>query len=261
MNQKPIIEKHFNEYAQFWHDKLKIYTFEARRKGVIHLSKKGSYVSVLDIGCGTGDYAPFFDSRFYLGLDISDKMIEKARELYPEYDFRKSDAEKTGLNSSEWDLVLSIAVFEYLDDPEPHMSELARLVKVGGRVIIAVQNGEDKSKIRDEKFVNKLIFLKSLKKKLLPDAKLIAAQNPNKDPSIIHHKHTEGNMKSLGLKYGLKQVDKCFIDTVVIPSPLDQYLHLNPFFSQFMQRKFPKSIFNGYIRNHSRCLIIMFEKI
>src|ERR1041385_8077188 len=47
--------------------------------------------SICDIGCGFGDLVPYLNSRFkgftYTGIDISDKLIEKAKELHPDHEF------------------------------------------------------------------------------------------------------------------------------------------------------------------------------
>jgi trans-aconitate methyltransferase len=51
--------------------------------------------SICDIGCGFGDLVSYLKSRFsgfsYTGVDISDKLIEKAQELHPEYEFMCRD--------------------------------------------------------------------------------------------------------------------------------------------------------------------------
>ena len=39
--------------------------------------------AVLDIGCGTGEMAPYFESGSYTGFDMSEAYIEAARASYP----------------------------------------------------------------------------------------------------------------------------------------------------------------------------------
>lgn len=53
-----------------------------------------SQASVLDVGCGTGDLAPFLRKlgiKDYLGIDIFKKAIKKARGKYPKEKFINGD--------------------------------------------------------------------------------------------------------------------------------------------------------------------------
>jgi len=51
--------------------------------------------SICDIGCGFGDLIPYLKRRFsdftYVGVDISEKLIQKASQLHPGYSFRNID--------------------------------------------------------------------------------------------------------------------------------------------------------------------------
>jgi len=50
---------------------------------------------ILDVGCGLADYADYLLERFkrvsYVGIDISPRMIEKARQLRPQLDLRPTN--------------------------------------------------------------------------------------------------------------------------------------------------------------------------
>src|SRR5215471_11674536 len=46
-----------------------------------HLQLRGGEI-LLDIGCGTGDYAPCFPDQTYIGLDFNPDYIARAREAY-----------------------------------------------------------------------------------------------------------------------------------------------------------------------------------
>jgi len=56
------------------------------------LSRVGISGSVLDVGCGQGDYCDFLHVHYpgveYTGIDISDKMLGFAREKHPGREFR-----------------------------------------------------------------------------------------------------------------------------------------------------------------------------
>jgi len=68
----------------------------------------GAIDRVLDIGCGTGNMITVAElpQSAYLGVDVSEGMLEVARENYPDYEFLNIDIanQKVG----EFDLILSI---------------------------------------------------------------------------------------------------------------------------------------------------------
>jgi ubiquinone/menaquinone biosynthesis C-methylase UbiE len=61
---------------------------------IINKTSPTSSSKILDIGCGTGNQVVNFGSKGYevLGIDISPSMIKKAKEKYPDYDFKVADA-------------------------------------------------------------------------------------------------------------------------------------------------------------------------
>jgi len=93
---------------------------------------------LLDIGCGTG----LFVERFIeaggtaIGLDISRKMIEKARHRCKPCDFAIGTGEKIPFCDNSFDGISSLLVFSYVKDPEAMMSEAYRVLKPGGSIAI-----------------------------------------------------------------------------------------------------------------------------
>lgn len=77
---------------------------------------------ILDFGCGTGLLADFLDSRGvdceYVGWDISDEMVEIARERHPEASFRQIDVlnENTAHFEGAFDYVFVCGVFHIKDE-------------------------------------------------------------------------------------------------------------------------------------------------
>lgn len=71
--------------------------------------------TVLDVGCGTGfalDINRKIDAKDrYLGLDISDKMLDKARRKYPDAMFIKGDARYI---FGRFDIALSLFSIPYI---------------------------------------------------------------------------------------------------------------------------------------------------
>ncbi len=61
---------------------------------------------VLDVACGWGRFADMFEPENYLGIDFSQKMIEKARQKYPNHKFKCKTFED--INDEPYDLVFEV---------------------------------------------------------------------------------------------------------------------------------------------------------
>jgi ubiquinone/menaquinone biosynthesis C-methylase UbiE len=74
--------------------------------------------TVLDVGCGQGDFGIFLKQRSiteqYFGIDISNEMVEKAKVKYPLGHYLKNDFEETQLNPC--DFVTAIGSFNIKHD-------------------------------------------------------------------------------------------------------------------------------------------------
>jgi len=68
--------------------------------------------SVLDIGCGFGEFGYFLSKRYkgvdYLGIDIVPEFIEEAKKKYPHLSFKVSDFLKD--NPGSFDVVIASGV-------------------------------------------------------------------------------------------------------------------------------------------------------
>jgi len=102
----------------------------------------------IDFGCGAGRSTRFlrrlgFDTT---GIDISEQMVLKARELDPSGEYRVVDARN--LDESEfgtYDLVLSVFTFDNIPTMEKKVDlfcKLARLLRPGGRMLNVVSSPE-----------------------------------------------------------------------------------------------------------------------
>jgi ubiquinone/menaquinone biosynthesis C-methylase UbiE len=93
---------------------------------------------LLDIGCGTGLFVERYivDGRSAVGLDISRRMIERARRRCGECDYTVGTGEKIPFYDNSFDAITSLLVFSYVRDPEAMMSEAYRVLKPGGAIAI-----------------------------------------------------------------------------------------------------------------------------
>lgn len=105
-------------------------------EGVLELltAPKGSFV--VDLGCGNGALTEKLVERGYrtLGIDASPQMLEKAKALHPELDFRLEDACKFRLEEKA-DAIFSNAVFHWIDDHKKLVKNISRNLKSGGEFV------------------------------------------------------------------------------------------------------------------------------
>ena len=109
-----------------------------------HFARKGLYRHVralaaeirgrtLDVGCGQKPYESLFRSSVYIGLEIDtpeNRMQKKADVYY--------DGKAFPFDSEEFDSVVINEVFEHVFDPDGFMSEVGRVLKPGGALLMTV---------------------------------------------------------------------------------------------------------------------------
>lgn len=103
--------------------------------------------AVLDLGCGTGQLTQRLAERFpdaaVIGADLSDGMLERAAARADAddgdhlVDFVRADAQRLPLADASLDVVTCTESFHWYADQETAVAELARLLRPGGRLVIA----------------------------------------------------------------------------------------------------------------------------
>ena len=95
---------------------------------------------VLEIGCGTGDLLARLRPSYGVGADLSVRMVETARNNYPDLNFVEGDAEADdfilGLEGPFDYIVLSDTI-GYLDDIERVIRSLNKICEPHTRLVVA----------------------------------------------------------------------------------------------------------------------------
>jgi methionine biosynthesis protein MetW len=96
---------------------------------------------ILDVGCGRGQFmihAPRGVSVF--GIDIIDSELAYCRKLGLEV--KKCDIEKNNIpyKDSSFDGIYFSHVIEHLQNPYAAMNKIRRVMKTGGRIVVATPN-------------------------------------------------------------------------------------------------------------------------
>jgi ubiquinone/menaquinone biosynthesis C-methylase UbiE len=97
--------------------------------------------SILDLGCGTGTLIRAVLQRAprarVVGLDLSPDMLRIAsRGLGDRAGLAVADASLVPLRGAAFDAVVSVSSFHYWPDPARGLSEVARILRPGGRLVI-----------------------------------------------------------------------------------------------------------------------------
>lgn len=100
---------------------------------------------VLDLGCGFGwhcRYARAQQAKSVIGVDISEKMLEKAQEKTddPFISYLKIPIEDIQFSASQFDVVLSSLAIHYLQNFEALCKKVYTYLKPGGSFVFSVEH-------------------------------------------------------------------------------------------------------------------------
>ncbi len=94
---------------------------------------------ILDLGCGNGRLLKVIQlagkKYEYLGVDFSDKLLEQARQLFPDEHFEQADMARLNFPENSFDVICLIASFHHLDNKkerEDLLNNIYRWLKPGG---------------------------------------------------------------------------------------------------------------------------------
>ncbi|MFO7973857.1 MAG: class I SAM-dependent methyltransferase [Candidatus Hydrogenedentota bacterium] len=102
-----------------------------------------SGMRLLDIGCGTGHWSGFFASLGYnvAGVDVAPEMIQVAHNrTMPGVATQVADARFLPFQDASFDVAATMTVLEFLPEPATALREMARCIKMRGRMLIGCLN-------------------------------------------------------------------------------------------------------------------------
>ncbi|MEH7014641.1 class I SAM-dependent methyltransferase [Neobacillus niacini] len=137
-------EKQWDERAETWHSNSKEMWETGSRKDIIPFLIKHLAVgaSICDLGCGDG-YASYklATKGFQVtGVDLSEQMLEKARERAnaTSAQFLKADISSVPVDSDTFEAIMAINSLEWTENPLSVLLEMKRLSKIDGLICIAI---------------------------------------------------------------------------------------------------------------------------
>ena len=115
-----------------------------------------SNLKVLDIGCGTGIHSKVVSDlgNDVIGVDLSEKMLDEAMEKScGNLSFIKMDSSNLLFDDNSFDLVISLAMIEFVREPLKVLEEALRVLKPGGMMVIGtIQKGSKFANMYESKF-------------------------------------------------------------------------------------------------------------
>lgn len=134
-------------------------------------------LSCLDVGCGSGDLSNFvrkLGATGYIGIDIYQPAIERAKQKYPQEAFILGDFLEVPIKNKfdyafcSGSLTVKIATDNYVF-LEATVAKMWKLTKVG--LVFNILTDDDKEPDKDLFFYN-IERVKNICKKIAPDAKI-----------------------------------------------------------------------------------------
>ncbi len=127
--------------------------FKSNKNYVLHLIHSKAYEKateftrdkkVLDLGCNTGYGSHLIKNscREIVGVDVSEKAIKIAKELYgnESIEFRVIDGKRLPFAENSFDVVVSFQVIEHIVEHESYLMEIKRVLAPEGKVIFTTPN-------------------------------------------------------------------------------------------------------------------------
>jgi ubiquinone/menaquinone biosynthesis C-methylase UbiE len=135
-------------YDAWFETPLGALCFEWERDAIRAASKPRSGERVLDVGCGTGVFTAEIArvGACVTGIDVSQGMLASARERMSRErlsaDLRFGQAEELPFDDASFDLALTVTMLEFVSSPAAVVAEMARVLKPGGRLVVAVLSSQ-----------------------------------------------------------------------------------------------------------------------
>lgn len=149
------IQKSFAEQARNFETKAMSFTKQEYLEHTVSCVKPQKTDTVLEVAAGTcacgRSLAPFVKS--VTCLDMTSDMLAVGKEAAKKkgisnIDFVQGDAEKLPFSNSSFDIVISRLAFHHFSNPQRCFSEMSRVLKSGGKLVVIDMEAAEKT-LRD----------------------------------------------------------------------------------------------------------------
>src|SRR6188474_986752 len=146
MNTKEVQEKIWSVAPKYW-SKYTEPIFLPLYKKAIEQLRLDEDILLLDAGCGSGMFAHMAISTGaqVIGVDSALNLLQIARERNPQNNFLEGDLESLPFEAESFHVVTALNSFQYAENVKAAMTEAKRVLKPGGRLVIAIWDKPEKS--------------------------------------------------------------------------------------------------------------------
>ncbi|MCD6443282.1 MAG: methyltransferase domain-containing protein [Thermotogae bacterium] len=146
---KSVFDRSAEKYDEWYESERGRRIDEIETNLIMSLLKPRKGERILDVGCGTGNYSIKLAKLgcVVVGIDPSKDMINRALEKsiklhLKDVSFKLGKAEELPFPDEDFDAVVSVTAIEFFDEVEKAVSEMFRVLKSGGRLVIGTINRE-----------------------------------------------------------------------------------------------------------------------
>jgi ubiquinone/menaquinone biosynthesis C-methylase UbiE len=139
-DQKSISREYYDKLAPNYDQHSHARYLEKLYDEIVATANEWSFDSALDVGCGTGSLLAMLKDgcEELAGADISAEMIEEAKKrLGEDVDLKVADSENLPWRDNSFALVVCTGSFHHYPAPLKALSEMRRVLKKDGHLIIA----------------------------------------------------------------------------------------------------------------------------
>src|SRR5712672_2454023 len=145
---RETVEQAYDRWAPDYDQEFGGVFSKGRKAAILTTNKIGG--RVLEVGVGTGISLPQYAPHLCIfGTDVSEAMLRKAKRRVDELRLKNveglavMDAEKLEFPDNSFDVVMAQYVVTAVPNPEAALDEFARVLRVGGELIILTRVSAD----------------------------------------------------------------------------------------------------------------------
>lgn len=139
MSTKTLQGKLWSIAPPYWSTHFEPYFLPIYKKVLERLDLNEHHL-LLDAGCGSGLFSNMAikTGAHVVGIDAAPGLLEVARSRNPQNNFLEEDLEAMPFASQGFDVVTGFNSFQYAGNFENSLLEAKRVLKTGGRLVIAI---------------------------------------------------------------------------------------------------------------------------
>ena len=192
--QQKLVDELFDANATYWRDTYK----EKDISGIIYQRRQATALNyidglalpktahVLEIGCGAGHMTAALVKRGFLveGIDHAQAMVdltlENARQkgIANRINVCTGDVHELSYEDQTFDLIIALGVIPWLHDFKKALTEIKRVTKPGGFIVLTMDNALRATTLFDPKTFPPVALIRSLVRRQLELSGLLSSWNP-----------------------------------------------------------------------------------